>query len=253
MKQILFSFFVGFFSFTFAQTSPSAFHGHWLSRNYVEALLKTQSPYKIQGKFEAMTEFVFLPELKDSVMINFEDSEGATYPIMFTSATAAYAINAFSKERLDFEIKTVMDTVKVLTCYDSQGQATEYLYFQGKEKAFTGVKNLLNEVLFAGSYRKFMEMNVRTRGLEQVKFYTNGKIEGLVGFDRYEVLTHFDDIANFDVMKLTNSKNKQSLWKGWEIKGNKLIIYDLEKGEEYDYKKAEIFLQLDMEKQVEKN
>lgn len=226
---------------------PKAYFGHWLLKSYAEDLLKNKSAYKLQSKVGLITELVFAPSLKDSVMVNFNNVEGGLFALKEEENNELSCVVNERGETFQFFIVKQPDSTKILYSKGSNGTFRDYIFFEGTEKRFNAVQTFVHQQLFAGGYAKSVEMNTRLKNANEVsvRFKPNGFVEGIAGFDRYEILTVFDDIANFDVIKLYNSQNRDFDWKAWEMKGNKLTFYDLTDGEEYTYKKGVIFLQLE--------
>lgn len=233
-----------------AQTTfkvPKEYFGHWLLKSYAEDLLKNKSAYKLQSKVGLMTEIIFSPSLKDSLMINFNNVEGGIYGLKEEENNEMSCVVGEKGETFQFFCIKQPDSSKILYCKGSNGTFRDYIYFEGNEKRFNSVQTFVHQQLFAGGYVKSVEMNMRIKNANDVsvRFKPNGFVEGIAGYDRYEILTTFDDIANFDIIKLYDSQTHDFEWKGWEMKGNRLILFDLTDGEQYTYKKGVIFLQLE--------
>jgi hypothetical protein len=226
---------------------PKEYFGHWLLKSYADDLLKHKSAYKLQSKADLITEFIFSPSFKDSVMVNFNNVEGGIYALKEEENKELSCVVGEKGETYQFFIVKQPDSSKTLYCKGSNGSFRDYLFFDGTAKRFNAVQTFVHQQLFAGGYSKAIEMNTRLKNANEVAvhFKSNGFLEGIEGYDRYEILTVFDDIANFDIIKLYDSRKRNFVWKGWEMKGNRLTLYDLTDGEQYTYKKGVIFLQLD--------
>lgn len=226
---------------------PKDYYGHWLLKSYSEDLLKHKSAYKLQKNVGLITEFIFDASLKDSVMANFNNVEGGIYALKAEENEEWSCVVGENGETYQFFIVKQPDSSKILYCKGSNGTFRDYIFLEGKEKRFNALQTFVQQQLFAGGYAKSVEMNMRLKNATEVsvRFKPNGDVEGITDYDRYEILTNFDDISNFDIVKLYNSETQDFVWKGWEMKANRLTLYDLTDGEEYEYKKGVIFLQLE--------
>ncbi len=229
----------------FADFQNNAFYGHWLLKSYADDLLVKKSTYELQERTGRMTEFVFGESLQDSVWVCYNNSEGAKYRVKFQGNNKAVF------EAMNEKYELTMDntgTPKVLHCKSRDSDYNEdFIFIEAQGTDFVAVNKWVNSNMLSGGYAPSIERGMRVRGEMSVSVWFNpdGTVTGIPGYDRYEIVTHFDDIADFDVLKVYNSKTKKYQWLGWEVTNNRLVLYSLTEGREYQFSKDEIFLQLE--------
>ncbi len=232
-----------------AQSVAKSYYGHWLLQSYAQNLLKTKSAYTAQTRAAEVTEFIFAEAIGDSVMICFNNIEGGRFPVTVYPNHLEFAtFEGGNKYRV--ELNTQGNEPKlVLTAPD--GSKEVYMFFEGQELEFDAVQRWVNAHVLSDSYAPEIENGARMRGLNDnaVSFKPDGELLGVPGFDSYEVVTRFDEVVNFDVIKFINSRTGHEEFKAWQIRKNKLYIYNLEENtEDYGYKKGKLFLKLDKQK-----
>lgn len=247
MKKLFFipTFFLLFQSL-FAQDPHQLFYGHWIKKAYIDNLIAKKSAYQMQEYTGNITEIIFTKALGDSVLISFQNSEGGKYPVFFTSDNEAF-IELSKTENFTLVIEKAEKKAREMTYKNSEGGEEKFLFLNGEDTDFNGIHRWVNKNLLSGGYATSIEMGMRLRGIQDASVWFNmdGTVIGIPGFDKYEILTHFDDISDFDMIKLINSQTNKTQWKGWEMKTNRLVLYNLEKGEDYQYKKGTIYKQLE--------
>ncbi|MBX7243565.1 MAG: hypothetical protein K1X92_17635 [Bacteroidia bacterium] len=228
----------------FADFQNDAFNGHWLLKSYADQLLLQKSTYETQERTGRMTELVFSKTLKDTVWVCYNNSEGAKYRVKFSGNNKA--VFEAMNEKYELVLGENSGT-RQLTCKGKDGYEEIFIFVDTQEEGFAAVNKWVNFNMLSGGYAPSIEMGMRLRGElnTSVWFKSDGTVMGIPGFDKYEILTHFDDIADFDVLKIYNSQSGKMEWLGWEAKSNRLILYKLIPADEYQFKKDEIFLQLE--------
>lgn len=231
-----------------AQSVPKTYYGHWLLQSYAQNLLKTKSAYTAQNRAAEVTEFIFAQALNDSIMVCFNNVEGGRFPvIVYPSHIEFVTFEGGAKYRVEL---TSQNGEPKLLFTAPDGSKEVYMYFEGQELEFDAVQRWVNSHVLSDRYAPEIENGARMRGLnEAVAFKADGVLEGVPGFDSYEVITRFDEVMEFDVIKLINTRTGYEELKAWQIRRNKLYIYNLEENtEDYGYKKGKLFLKLDKQK-----
>ncbi len=237
--------------FTFAATAQTAlnkYYGHWLLQSYAQNLLKTKSAYIAQSRAAEVTEFIFAQALGDSVMVCFNNIEGGRFPVsVYPNHIEFRTFETGPIYRVELNTQNTEPKV-IFTAPDGSKEA--YMYFEGQELVFDAVQRWVNSHVLSDRYAQEIDNGARMRGLGvDVAFNSDGVLKGVPGFDSYEVVTRFDEVLNFDVIKLINSNTGHEELKAWQIRKNKLYIYNLEENtEDYGYKKGKLFLKLDKQR-----
>lgn len=221
-----------------------SFYGHWLLKKYALDILASKSIYNVTSGV-GITEFIITPQLKDSMWVSFNNAEAGKYPFTFVDDQTV-VLRVSKKETYQLKLITNGQNKTELSVSGVNGYNENFVFLPGTHQSFNSVARLVNQKLISGSYATAVQMGMRMRGpsTENVKFLPNGQVTGISGFDRYEVITELSDMADFDLIRMVNSQTGDVIYKGWESKNNKLVLYDLSEGNFYQFKKDKVFLQL---------
>lgn len=248
MKKNLFSYFCFFLlaSSLFAQDPHQLFYGHWIKKSYVNNLMTKKSTFLLQEHTGEITEMVINKTLGDTILVCFGNSEGAKYPLNYMGNNQAF-FEISPSDNISMTVEKEDKSAREIAFTSTNGSVERFIFMYVEGNDFNAVHTWVNQNMLTGNYSTSVEMGMRLRGPQDasVWFNTDGTLTGIPGFDKYEILTHFDDIANFDVVKLMNSQTEKVVWKGWESKNNRLILYNLVPSDDYIYKKDKIYKQLE--------
>lgn len=219
--------------------SKQDLYGNWVYEGYIDKLNETQSPYQSRNAFNNISELVFADKQNDSVLIIYGNHEGAYKKY---NITPEGKINIGNNEFM-LKLRAFQNT-KTLTLMNKKGGNETFTYMPTtSENRHHAIHYLVKSLLFAGTYEIVNDPKAQA-GQKTVTFKKNGLIKGMKNYNFYEVLTDYDDIANFDIMQLKQAEDKKGTWYGWKKENNILTIYNLKKGDDYQYKKGNTFLKL---------
>ena len=184
----------------FVSAQNEAFYGHWLLQKYADQVLAQKSTFELQERTGRMTELVFSANLKDSVWVCYNNTEGAKYRLKSSGGNKATFEAMNEKYELTFNTNK---TPKQINCKGKDGYEESFIFVETDEEGFAAVNKWVNANMLSGSYAPSVERGMRVRGelSTSVWFNADGTVIGIPGYDKYEIVTHFDDIADFDVSK----------------------------------------------------
>lgn len=238
-----------------AQINRASFWGHWLKKSYLDNVLTKRSVYHAQKFTGEVTEIIFAKALGDTVWICYDNVEGVKYPYKFVSETAVVVkLDNGSSVRLSLG-RTDNNQIE-LTYMDEGNNVLEgFVYHENPDLEFNSLHKWVNHKLLAGAYALSIEDGQRLRGPQEVsvRFLEDGTLMGVPGYNRYEIMTYFDNFANFDVVRFYNTQSGESVWRGWEVKNNRLLLYSLKRDDEFKHKRDFIIKQLERDNDASDN
>ncbi|PTQ95146.1 hypothetical protein C8P68_106361 [Mucilaginibacter yixingensis] len=211
--------------------------GSWISKTYVDELIKTRSVFSATQKLDEISGMVIDPSFIKAdtlpVVLGLNNIEGGAASLRFRAGTHPHSIkfhilltesDKSDKGELSYEIKGA-DTLLVLYYQNSNGKSSTARYM--RTKPGNGLSDALtytiNRSVFSGHYTYIDSLGHATK----ITFNSNGTINGFGKNKIYEASTIFNNepATNIDDFQIGSDQNNAE-YLPYLFVGDTLKIYE---------------------------
>lgn len=208
--------------------------GHWLNKEYLEALQSTHSPKNVAENFSFYaTELIFDHTNGDSLMVFNGQVEFSNLPIKRHGDTLSLKLNQDAETNIVYSEldKTLVFTDKQLNRVFRFVRADSSLI----DKSFTpkvAFPSAVNKAIFEGNWKILEHLSTQ----KQVSVSRFGTIKGWDKYDNYTICVNGDcaDNEDGDVIFLGNKEKSDQY--GFRSKGDMITIFELKQINDADEK-----------------
>jgi hypothetical protein len=214
--------------------TPTNLDGHWLNKEYLDALQSTHSPKNVAENYSFYaTELIFDHSNGDSLMVFNGQIEFSNLPIKRHGDTLSLKLNQDAQTDIVYSPldKTLIFTDKQLNRVFRFVRADSNLI----DKSFTpkvAFPSAVNKATFEGKWEMFEHLSTQ----KQVTFSRFGTIKGWDKYDNYTICVNgdCDDNEDGDVIFLGNKE--KFVQYGFRSKGDTITIFELKQINDADEK-----------------
>lgn len=202
--------------------------GTWVSKNYVDALVSTQSPYKLSDSL-FIVEMRYAIALKDTVIIEWRDHAPIKCEADFVGDNGNFRVSHWEWGGVYTINFRVFEKDSILEYFAASGQHGKLIKIP--ECQINGLSYVINKTLFDGKYNLLDSLANPTK--KYVRFYSDGTINGLRPYNKYIIWwDYMGDEPQFDLLLLKSTEVESNYlsewdWYGWKRSNDTTYVYNL--------------------------
>lgn len=219
---------------TIKEKTPTNLYGHWLNKEYLEALQNNHSPQQVAENLSFYaTELVYDKKNGDSLFVFNGQVEFSNLPIKRAGDTLRLKLNQDDQTEIIYSPidKTLFFTDKALNRVFRFVRADSSLI----DKSYTpqvAFPSAINKVLFEGTWDMFEHLSTQ----KSVVFDKFGNLKGWDKYQNYTVCVNGDCTANEDGDVIFFGNKEKSDQYGFRSKGDSITIFELKQINDADEK-----------------
>ncbi len=218
----------------FNESTPTNLDGHWLNKEYLDALNSNHSPQQVaKNQSFYATELVFDKKMGDSLLIFNGQIEFSNLPIKRSGDTLRLKLNQDAQTEIVYSAidKTLSFTDKALNRVFRFVRADSSLI----DKTYTpkvAFPSAVNKATFEGSWQMFEHLSVEKSAV----FDKFGNIRGWDKYQTFTVCVNGDCTENEDGDVIFFGNKTKSDSYGFRSKGDTITVFELKQKNDADEK-----------------
>lgn len=200
------------------------FTGDWIIKQYVDSIKQSNSPFRSQP-YDISNVLIDSHTLKDRIIgFAWALHDGASNLLYFDDSKGIFVVYSEEDRKRYYIYELSFQNVGHDTLLSLYKLEEKYEIIFQRIPHHQELKTFIHSIVISGEYKvMFDELNLVDAPI--VSFNSDGKIQGLRNFERYELCYDFnDDIPQRDLIIFTIAGERY--WYSWEFVDNNLNIFE---------------------------